>query len=713
MKMTIKARLVLGFGVIICLLIGAAFISMNRLSGMNERINKIVNVSAEKIKIAARINRNVVEIGRAEKNMILAVTQEEMESYASTIEDLEIELEERKQRLEGLASEEGKKALADFDGLFDRYLQVNEQVQELTRQNSNEKAKEISMAEGRQTFEEAAAAITQIIERNNRYITENGSAQIRAAAERMLLSSGIKINLLEIQRAEKNMILALTQEEMDRYADAIAGYKQALRSNMDGLNRLITAEGRDALTQFTGYMEEYLTLHDRVVELTRQNSNSRAFALSTSEGRQLADKAEALMASIVTINEEDLAEDKIASDKNYLAARNVILILAAVSIILGIVLALWITRNITIGLRNAISATRRISEGDLSEDVRITSRDEIGDLLGHMQQMAVKLRQIVGDVLSGTQQVAAGSQQLSSTSQQMAEGASEQAASTEEVSSSMEEMHSNVRQNADNSNETEKIATQAALDAEESGKSVEEAVAAMKQIAEKITIIEEIARQTNMLSLNASIEAARAGEYGKGFAVVASEVGKLAARSKDAAGEITDLASATVAASEKAGDMLKTLVPGIQRTAELVQEISASSNEQNSGIEQINAAVMQLDQVIQQNASASEEMASTSEELAAQGQQLQATVEFFKIGGNGNGRKQRLLTDVTVSAVGERGPHRSLSKAAGYDKRAHSQEQAYHSENRQTGIALAEEEKEYSIENESAPGVEDGTFENF
>uniref|UniRef100_UPI00048B0666 methyl-accepting chemotaxis protein n=1 Tax=Desulfomicrobium escambiense TaxID=29503 RepID=UPI00048B0666 len=202
----------------------------------------------------------------------------------------------------------------------------------------------------------------------------------------------------------------------------------------------------------------------------------------------------------------------------------------------------------------------------------------------------------------------------------------------EEVSSSMEEMSSNIRQNADNATQTEKIALKAAQDAQAGGQAVVQAVGAMKNIAEKISIVEEIARQTNLLALNAAIEAARAGEHGKGFAVVAAEVRKLAERSGTAAAEISELSSSTVSVADQAGQMLTKLVPDIQRTAELVQEISAASNEQNAGAEQINKALQQLDQVIQQNASASEEMASTSEELSSQAEQLQSTISFFHLG---------------------------------------------------------------------------------
>ncbi len=245
--------------------------------------------------------------------------------------------------------------------------------------------------------------------------------------------------------------------------------------------------------------------------------------------------------------------------------------------------------------------------------------------------MVEKLRGVVGDVKTSADNVALGSQELSTSAEGMSQGSSEQAGSVEEVSASMEEMVSNIQQNADNSQQTERIARKAAEDAIEGGKAVAETVTAMKQIAGKITIIEEIARQTNLLALNAAIEAARAGEHGRGFAVVASEVRKLAERSQTAAGEISKLSGSSVQVAEQAGAMLAKLVPDIQRTAELVQEINGSSKEQNEGAGQVNKAIQQLDQIVQQNASAAEEMSSTAEELSSQADQLQGIMGFFKV----------------------------------------------------------------------------------
>jgi methyl-accepting chemotaxis protein len=273
-----------------------------------------------------------------------------------------------------------------------------------------------------------------------------------------------------------------------------------------------------------------------------------------------------------------------------------------------------------------------MTTGDLTKEIVINSNDEIQEMSTGLNSMVGKLREIIEEVTRTTQHVAVGSMQMSANSATMSQGISEQAASTEEASSSVEQMTSSIRQNAANAHETEKISREAAEDARKSGSAVNEAVAAMKQIAEKITIIEEIARQTNLLALNAAIEAARAGEHGKGFAVVAAEVRKLAERSQSAAGEITGLSTSSVEVAEHAGKMLEKLVPDIQKTSELVQEISATSSEQNRGAEQINTALQQLNNATQQNASSSEEMASTSQELAGQAEYLQRAIDFFKVG---------------------------------------------------------------------------------
>jgi methyl-accepting chemotaxis protein len=288
--------------------------------------------------------------------------------------------------------------------------------------------------------------------------------------------------------------------------------------------------------------------------------------------------------------------------------------------------------NVLIQATDAITAAaQEVAGGNLT--VQLTARSGNDELMLSLSSMVAKLSEVVTDVKGASNNVADGSRQMSSGAEELSQGATEQAAAAEEASAAMEQMSANIRQNADNALQTEKIAVKSAQDAQEGGKAVMQTVHAMKEIAGKISIIEEIARQTNLLALNAAIEAARAGEHGKGFAVVASEVRKLAERSQKAAAEISELSSSSVEVAEKAGGMLVRMLPDIQRTAELVQEISAACREQDSGAEQINKAIQQLDQVIQQNAGAAEEMSSTAEELSSQSEQLQGTIGFFDIGG--------------------------------------------------------------------------------
>lgn len=314
------------------------------------------------------------------------------------------------------------------------------------------------------------------------------------------------------------------------------------------------------------------------------------------------------------------------------ALRNMLIagiLITIAAIIIGTLIGSRFSKAIAHRLQATTNMMNRIAGGDLTVSIDDTSSDEIGSMLSAVKSMITEMARIISDLKFSAANVSEGSKELSSASESIASGSSSQASSAEEASASMEEMAANVRQNANNAEETERIAVQAAADTANAGKAVLKTVDAMQSIAEKISIIEEIARQTNMLALNAAIEAARAGEHGKGFAVVADAVRKLAERSQNAAGEISTLSNSSVDIAEQAGGMLEKIVPDIKKTAELVQEISAASSEQNAGVDQINSALMQLDRVIQDNAASSEELATTAEELASQAEQLKNSVMFF------------------------------------------------------------------------------------
>jgi len=329
-------------------------------------------------------------------------------------------------------------------------------------------------------------------------------------------------------------------------------------------------------------------------------------------------------------------------------------IFAAIFTIFGTMIATLVARGFLRPINSAVDVCMNVAKGDLTTSIDDTGKDEIGQLRKAIKYMVDNLKNTVLNVQSAADNVDSSSQEISGLSESLAQGSNEQASSVQEASSSMEQMAVNIRQNADNAQETEKIALKSAGDAKESGKAVMEAVSAMKQIAEKIGIIEEIARQTNLLALNAAIEAARAGEHGKGFAVVAAEVRKLAERSQAAAGEITGLSGSSVEVAERAGKMLAELVPDIQKTAELVTEISAASNEQNAGAEQINKAIQLLDHISQQNSSAATEMSSTSESMARQADILMNAVAFFRVDGGKRIETKKAVKPVTHDVSDEK-----------------------------------------------------------
>lgn len=274
---------------------------------------------------------------------------------------------------------------------------------------------------------------------------------------------------------------------------------------------------------------------------------------------------------------------------------------------------------------------QKISEGDLNISLDIHQRDEIGDMAIALSRMQKKLKEIISEIISSTDHISSASKQLDSSSQLVSQGATEQASSIEEVSATIEEFHANLSKNSENSKQTEDIAVKASTGIKSSNDSTENSIKSMGQIAAKISIINDIAFQTNILALNAAVEAARAGEYGKGFAVVASEVRKLAERSRVASEEIELLTTTGVDVSQRAGQQLSEIIPEIEKTASLVQEISSSNIEMSSGSRQVNNAIIQLNQISQQNAATSEELASSARSLSDQAEVLRKCVNYFKV----------------------------------------------------------------------------------
>ncbi|EJC81215.1 methyl-accepting chemotaxis protein [Rhizobium leguminosarum bv. trifolii WSM2297] len=457
-------------------------------------------------------------------------------------------------------------------------------------------------------------------------------------AARLDLAQQINIAQLEAIRQQKNLLTARTADET---AGSIAKGNQARNDFADAFGHVLTLateEGKVRWARIAELSKSFNAADDQIRDYVKAGNAEAANTVSVTAARAAANDIDSTLGEILTLEKQRMKAADESADAQYATTRTMMMAVAGVALLVAGITAFWIASTISKGLNRANTVVREVSEGDLTKMADITSRDEIGELLGNVNIMIERLRGVVADALSAADNVSSGSQELSASSEQVSQGASEQAASAEEASASMEEMAANIKQNADNAAQTEKIARQSAKDAEMSGEAVTRAVDAMRTIAQKIGIVQEIARQTDLLALNAAVEAARAGEHGKGFAVVASEVRKLAERSQSAAAEISAMSGDTVKAAADAGDMLGRLVPDIRKTAELVSEISAACREQDIGASQINEAIQQLDKVTQQNAGASEQMSATSEELASQAEELQTSIAFFKVDTAGSAR---------------------------------------------------------------------------
>jgi len=416
-------------------------------------------------------------------------------------------------------------------------------------------------------------------------------------------------------------------------------------------------------------VEAFVALRDRALALARQGKVSEGQQLMMAN-QQIVDHMVAAFAEHRQYNIELGNKSAAAAVAAKSSGTEMALGVSAATLLALGLLGLFITRNITRPLGQAVEVANHIAAGDLTTEIEVTSKDETGQLLRAMETMVGKLKHVVAEVNSGAESIASASEQVSATAQSLSQASSEQASSAEETSSSIEQMTASIAQNTENAKVTDGMASKASKEAVEGGDAVKSTVTAMKQIAQKISIIDDIAYQTNLLALNAAIEAARAGEHGKGFAVVATEVRKLAERSQVAAQEIGTVASSSVELAEKAGRLLDEMLPSIKKTSDLVQEITAASQEQSSGVSQINSAVSQLSQTTQQNASSSEELAATAETMSAQAEQLQTTMSFFRLDRSGRAPVANLAARRPAGTAKARGKRGGASNGVSHGKAA-------------------------------------------
>ncbi|MBR0830220.1 MCP four helix bundle domain-containing protein [Bradyrhizobium manausense] len=628
MRLTLKAKLGVTFATIVVLSGVSMFVAIQNLNSLDIELNKIIEGNVQRIEIANDMSGAVYRIARDEKNHILATDDARMKKLSESMKADGETVRQDIQKLRSLSSEEGKRKVDTVAAAWDVFWARHTEIEKFSEMNSGSVAFDRVVKAGKSS-EVAQNSLKAVLDKMAATASASGDAKDFQA---FAIMKDVEIATLQVSRAIRNVVLAMSdptmQQDIEKQLDARI---TALQRLIDQASNVVPASEQAAFKSYKENITTWLAQVDGARKAALENGVFKATTLADGPGAEALRSMREAINKVLDLNKEQMQQAAKGADDLYSFSRNLLIGLLVGMTIIAIAAATWIVLNISRAIASALHLARAVADGDLNATASVKSNDEIKDLIDALNAMVSKLKEVVSEVMTATRNVTSGSQEMSAAAEQLSQGATEQASSTEEASSSMEEMAANIKQNADNAVQTEQTARQSAEDANASGEAVGRAVTAMQTIAEKILIVQEIARQTDLLALNAAVEAARAGEHGRGFAVVASEVRKLAERSQTAAAEISTLSTDTVKAAEQAGEMLKRLVPDIQKTAGLVAEISSATNEQNAGASQINTAIQQLDKVTQQNTSAAEEMSSTAEELAGQAEQLQATISYFRL----------------------------------------------------------------------------------
>ncbi len=654
MKLNMGRKLALSFGVIITLMVISTVVGLQKVAELNSVQQRVTDLRYPTL-LAGRdmINGINHSLAALRGYMILGGNQKKGELFKvdrdKAWQEIDQALNEFTKFAENWTDPANVEALQKMARELDAFRGAQQEIEDIAHTDQNIPSIELLLTQAAPRAGKMLSAITAII---------NEEVKLKATPERKTLLKNLADTRGSFAVGLANIRAFLLSGDV-KFRDA---FLKQWQQNEDSVGKIAKVQQSLNTTQsnewreFTKLRGEFAPLPPKMFELRGADDWNRANYWLGTKAAPRATEIQLILAKMKKSQQglmtNDLGELLMVSDSVKLTQVVATLIACLIGIIVSILLTRSVLKSVN-ALRTA--ATDYWAKGDLQYRVDHFSQDELGEAAQAFNKFMVNIHDVISNVSTSVSGLNSASQQVSSAAQSLSTGSSEQAASVEETSSSLEEMSSTVNQNADNAKQTESMAMLASDQAEEGGTQVNQTVVAMKDIAEKIGIIEDIAYQTNLLALNAAIEAARAGEHGKGFAVVATEVRKLAARSETAAGEISALAKSSVDVAEGAGKLLEEIVPSIKKTAELVQEISASSEEQASGIGEVNCAMGQLDTVTQSNAAISEELSATAEQMNAQTENLAEMMGFFKVAG---------IDDTIVEAVYQHAPAARHVKSA-------------------------------------------------
>ncbi|CAM2142012.1 methyl-accepting chemotaxis protein I, serine sensor receptor [Pararobbsia alpina] len=459
-------------------------------------------------------------------------------------------------------------------------------------------------------------------------------------------AGAINITMRSNARRTLELIVTTDPAQRDQIFHDIADNKKLIDDNVQTLQKLIDSqEGTALLNQFKLDRAQYVASFTKAGKMTRDGDMEGAKQLVMTETLPRLDVASKSLQGLVDLQNKLVQEKGVQTTEAIVSARNLMLAVGALAMLLGTAFAVWITRSITRPVNEAVNIAQTISNGDLTARIEARTTDEVGQLLLALKNMNGRLADMVLQIREGAENISTASGEIAAGNTDLSSRTEEQAASLEETAASMEELATTVKQNSDNAHQANRLTATASEVALRGGAAVSEVVTTMKDISESsarisdiVSMIDGIAFQTNILALNAAVESARAGEQGKGFAVVAGEVRTLAQRSAQAAKEIKQLIEESVdkvqtgaQQAERAGATMEEIVRSVRHVTAIMSEISTASDEQSNGIDQINHAVSQMDEVTQQNAALVEQAAAAASSLQSQAGDLVRSVASFTL----------------------------------------------------------------------------------